>query len=426
MRLRSLLALALLAASLCLERLSYYAMRSTLVMEMRDQGVPIGDIGSMYAAMIWISLLATVVAGGLAFAIGPRVVAAIGALVAALGHFAIAAGGPSLGTVALVALGSGLLRPCPMAAAAEALSREEGDRPNAPPSPRRFAAVVAFSVISYGAINFGSMLAPVLGTTVHQKFGAAAAHLLSGGIATAGALLAGGAALLGALSSWSAAITAAPGGPYRSAERREPAFSTSPGDALAGLAILFASGLIYAIGMTLSDAPPRLSTSPWVFSVNPVAVCLGSVGLFGVALAATIGRWTTPPLHAYGAGLALFGLGLVPIALSVQSGDEVIYVLGAAITGFSEVAVGAIGVAYAALAVPPRAAALTVAGWFGISNIVFAASGLILGTLDAARTALLVLVALLCIGLGGALFAAARRIHVAFFDPPPSPERAGV
>lgn len=425
MRLRHLLVLALLAASLCLERLSYYAMRSTLIMELRDQNIPMADIGSTYAAMGWISLLATLIGGGLAFAVGPRVVAAIGALVAALGHFAVAAGGPSLATVALVALGSGLLRPCPTAAAAEALSREEGDRATAPPSPRRFAAVVAFAVISYGSINVAGMLAPFLGVTVHERLGASVSHLLSGGVAVLGALLAVGAALLGAFSSRPGEITAGPGGPYRSAERREVAFSSSPGDALAGLAILFASGLLYALGMMLSDAPPSLSPSAWIFSVNPLAVGFSSVGFFCVVLAATIGRWTTPPLHAYGAGLAFFGLGLVPIAVSSQSGDEMVYALGAAMTGFGEVAVGAIGVAYAALAVPPRAAALAVAGWFGISNIVNAVGGLVLGTMDAARTALLVVVALLCMGLGLALFAAARRLHLAFFDPPPSPERAG-
>src|SRR5204863_8129852 len=123
----------------------------------------------------------------------PRGTAAVGALLSALACFMLAAGSYSAGGM-LLSAGAGILRPCPAAAAAEVLGSEDGD---AAPSPRRFAAVTAFLLFVYGAINIVALLAPPISLALRPGGTSGIAYSVDGIVAFLGAGCAATAAVLG-------------------------------------------------------------------------------------------------------------------------------------------------------------------------------------------------------------------------------------
>jgi hypothetical protein len=94
-----------------------------------------------------------------------------------------------------------------------------------------------------------------------------------------------------------------------------------------------------------------------------VVVIVTSLGLAGLWIAAAIGRWTLPPLRIWGIGFAVFGLGLLPLALGIrEDGSIAMFAVGSVITAAGETAIAPMAMTYAALAARPRAAALLLAG----------------------------------------------------------------
>jgi hypothetical protein len=416
MNLRGLFALALLLIATCMERFGYYGSRSFLSLDLRAEGATVESIGMTMTALQGLVLVGMIIGGAAAFGIGPRATAAVGALLAAIGHFALAAGAPVVIGAGVVAFGAGVFRPCTFAAAAETLAWDDAS-PSAP-GPHRFAAVTAFAVLSYAAVNVGSLLSPMVAGALRNAQGNSLVHGVDGGVLILAAMIAGLAAVLGLFGRGGSDSQAAKG-PYRDATV-QPSFTPAPpGQAVAGLAILLVPQGVFLLATTLST-PPRgfLSgrDSMWLYSVNPVVVTIVSMMVFTVLLIAVLQRWTLPPLLIQGAGLVIFSLGLIPIAFAGTS-SVALYALGEAITGVGEPPVFAVPVAYAAIAVRGRAAALVVAGWLSIV-LVMSMLGGTLNSMEVLRTPLLGLCALLGLGGGAALIAFARTMHRTFFDPP--------
>jgi dipeptide/tripeptide permease len=416
MNARALAALALLLVALGLERLGYYGSRSFLSLELVRSGEAASALGRLYSELRLISIVGIGLGGVVALGVGPRATAAIGALLAAGGHLALAAGAPLLVGAGLIAFGSGVLRPCPVAAAAELLAWDE--RGPARPGPHRFTAVAAFAVLGYAAINLGSLLGPVIGGLLRKSAGPALVYGVWAGALVTAALACAVAAALGP-SRDDAGNPRPEQGPYRAPEPAPPTPAPNAAMALAGLALLVVPEAVSILGTAVSEPPSSLFSGPniaWLFSVNPAVVVLGSVVVAGLLLAAALQRSTLPPLLLYGVGLALFAVGLGITALT-GVGGAFVFALGEAVRGLGEAAMFGVPLAYAAIAVRGRAATLVVAGWFTVSALVSLVANL-LGGFESLHLPLLALCAFAGLAMGAALLALGKKIHLTFFDPP--------
>src|SRR4051794_18226718 len=105
-------ALALLAAAVVLQWMAYSAAQSLLVLDLMQWGHSGASAGRLLSLLTTFTFLASLLAGALAFAIGPRATAAIGCLVAAIGLAVLALDkGGEVGTL-LLGIGAGIFWPC--------------------------------------------------------------------------------------------------------------------------------------------------------------------------------------------------------------------------------------------------------------------------------------------------------------------------
>jgi hypothetical protein len=414
MNLRGFAALALLLVAIGLERVGYYGSRSFLALDLRSSGASSTSLGLIYSSLQGVVLLGMILGGAAALGIGPRVTAALGALIAAGGQLALAAGAPITLGAGLIAFGAGMFRPCPFAVAAELLAWD--DESPLTPGPHRFAAVAAFCVLAYGGINAGALAGPPALGLVRSSTGPAVAHGAGGALMVLCAIVCFAAVLLG-LDRFAASKNAAGHGPYRDA--RPPAATTplSTGTMLAGLALLFIPQAIFLLGISLPRPPyEQLSSaqSAWALSVNSVSAIFASLLVFALLLVATLQRSTVPPLLVYGVALLVFGVGLVP-AIVAGNGGLAPFVIGEAVRGLAEAALFGVPVAYAAIAMRGRIASLVVAGWLGLGVIVTMMSN-VLAPFELARTIALVLSALLAVASGIVLITQGKKLHFTFFS----------
>src|SRR5689334_7803456 len=120
MSFRAVAALTLVVLALAAERCGYYAARSVLMLDLvQHHGEAPAKALLMLRAFTFVVYASAFGGGGLAFAFGPRITAAVGAFVAAIGAFALAAGAPPAVACFLIAIGAGVFKGSPYAAAAE-------------------------------------------------------------------------------------------------------------------------------------------------------------------------------------------------------------------------------------------------------------------------------------------------------------------
>jgi dipeptide/tripeptide permease len=143
-------------------------------------------------------------------------------------------------------------------------------------------------------------------------------------------------------------------------------------------------------------------------------VVIASVFAFALLLVATLQRWSTPPLVLYGAGVLVFAIGLVPLALGGYS--LALLLLGTGLTAVGEAIVAPVGLAYAALASSGRPRTLVLAGWMLLANV-GAQIGNLMNAERGLRPLLLVLAVLLLVA-GAVTLALARTVHRTLFDAP--------
>ena len=412
--------LAALALTLVAIGLSSAAVFSTFL-EVSRRGEDSAAVARFFMLRHGLGMLGLVAGGAVALARGPRVTAVLGALVAAAGYLATAAGAPLLAGVGAAAFGVGMLRPCPYVIGAEELGWD--DPSPAAPAPHRFAAVAAFAAAVGVAMNVGSELGSRLAVSIVNHGGGFALVYRS-----AGALLALSTALLAAVAvlgraARGATAGAPAAGPYREAAQAPAAGAPSSGRALRGLAVLFALHVAYSIGSAfgLPLPPPSLLVDvpdlgmgdvETLMTLGEVAVVGGSVVVFVILLVAALKRSTQPPLRLAGAGLVLFaaGAGL----LAAGSSWAVLFAVGSVVAAAGGAAVSSVPIAYAAVGVRGRAATLVVAAWSCAGYLVSTLSSA-LGAVVGVRP-LLIVTAVLGLGAGGGLLRYAKALHRQF-DP---------
>lgn len=416
MSVRAVVALFLLVAAVACERFAYYATRSVLSFVLvQDLMMTRARVSTLFTVLTWGSLLASVIAGAIAIAIGPRITAAVGAGIAAIGMMLIAMKVAVPGAIVVVGVGAGLFRACPLAAAAEIVTRELRGDASFSVSTSRFPAVAAFSCATYLAINVSAASAPLISSKLRFNVG----HMASLGTSFAAALVASVlvaiAAFVGAPPRDSA--IASPGlAPYREA----PMVAAQPPEpsamrAMTGLAIFLVPQFIYALATPLTEPSVTAHTSlqrAWLFSVNPIVVIGVCAVFFAIWAGAAARFWSMTLLRVAGAGLVVFAVGLL-FFLPGEAPAPLAF-LGALVSATGEALIGPTMLAYAALAAPPRFSALVVAGWMAIATLTFGPASWLADS--SARTPLLALVAVILLACGVVALVLGPKAHARFFE----------
>ena len=411
---RRLAALGLLLAATLLERFAFHSGRSSLLEQLQITGGSPTSTGT--ALVIWqaLSLAGMLTAGIAAFGVSPWIVAAVAALVGALGHGALAGGASPTAGGGVVAFAAGALHVATLAAAAEAIARD--DESDAPPAPDRFAAVAAFAVLAHAASSVGGTVATGALGLLHTLRGTTTIHgagVVASIVATAAVVIA---AVLG-LHRARAGDERPTTGPYRapgaaSAKARAPVTA-----ALTGLALLLVPAAASGLGNALSWVPPASRVSSymvWMYAVTAVMSTVASIAVFLVLLVAVVRRSTTPPLLLLGAGLVVAAIGAMAFGAS-SIGGPWLWTAGSALLAVGGAAAWSIPVAYAALAVRGRAASIVIAGWLVISHVMGNVGGMLVA-FPGLQSPIAGLAGLLGLGCGAVLLARGRRLHFRFFD----------
>lgn len=403
---RALLALALLVAAAGLEQFGHSAMTTSIPLDIENAGGTIASAANFFGVLGAVSFVATLGGGALALKVGPRVTAAIGLLVTALGFFTMAALGAGMLGAGVVGLGKGLFAPCAAAAAGEAVHSGEET-----PPWHAFAAVTAFVALLQGVTGVSARLAPSLGGLLWSRSGGAALCAASGGLALLAALLAAGAAILG---MWPGQTPArpAPANPYR-APQPSPRPAAPARRQYLGLALLSVLVSLAKLAVPLAIYEPDGEMSaPWLLVLQGAVHNGAYFGIFGIWLAAALGRKSWLPLRGLAAGLVAIGIGLLPIvAAQIGGGNEVHYALGLFPVAFGAAAVRPVGLAYAALARPARVAPLVVAVWLCLPSLWFILNGLLV---HLGRLEFVILTAVLCLVIGAYLARFAYGVQTLF------------
>lgn len=375
MTFRSWLALALLVFAVAAERCGYYALRSFLMIHLtRAGGMSMHDAANVYRTFTIIAYLAPFAGGGLALLIGPRLTAVIGAIVAAVGAFALATGAPPAVAAMVVALGTGTFKPCPYAAGAEILADEDGGSAQGfAPSARRFASVATFMVVAYAAINLGAFVAPPTTGLLAETRGVGATFGVAGALDVLAALVAGGAFFLG--SRRAADLARDAHAPYR-APQGEPQPAPFPAprsrDDLAVFGPLVLIGVAFVlmhIGLDQGTPPyGELRDARCLMSINPIVVLVLAVPSFALYLVLATQRSPLPLTKVLGPGLLVFSLGIAITtyahAAHVSTGT---WAFGLVVMSAGEAIAAPIGLTYAALALRAPRATMVVAGWLSLT-----------------------------------------------------------
>lgn len=379
MSFRAVAALALLLVALAAERCGYYAARSVLMIDLTQHGLSSLEARGIFQIFTIFVYGATFAGGGLAWAFGPRVTAAIGAFVAALGAFALAGGVPTSIACMLFGLGVGIFKACPYVAAADILADEDGGAAQGfLPSARRFASFATFTVVAYGAINLGSFIAPLMAGTLRETRdagGFTSTYAFAGAMDLFAALLAGGAIFLtsGAAKTMAQQAHA----PYRGPDAVQPAAATPPpartNDVFVPLSLI---GVVFvAMHFVMDQGMPDmrelgLPKASWIFSINPVVGLLMTIPAGALFFVLAIQRSAIPLTRILGAGLAVFSLGALLTLLAMAThGGLALWTPALAITAIGESIAFPLGITYAALVVRSRAATMVVAGWLTLTVI---------------------------------------------------------
>ncbi len=142
------------------ERFSYYGMRALLVLYLVNAlGYPRAEALALYGVYTGLVYLTPIIGGWLADRyLGYRKAVLVGAMVMAMGHFAMAVPSLLLPALGLLIIGNGFFKPN-ISTMVGALYREH--------DPRRDGGFTIF----YMGINLGALLAPLVAGTLGEKIG---------------------------------------------------------------------------------------------------------------------------------------------------------------------------------------------------------------------------------------------------------------
>lgn len=313
---RILAACLLLPLVYGLERVAYYGMRSVLFIDATQRrGLDAVEVSEIMRRFTYGTYAFAILGGLIAIAIGPRFTFALGAMIACAGFAVLPSDSVTLGVALLpIAIGTGILKPCIWAAAADAFPD--------PQESGRNALVVGLYVVINVAAFAGSSSAPKYGEQIGNFDGV----FMAAALATA---------LAGALALGLGLIHVLVG---RGAPREEVPLRWQP---LAGGALLLAVSLPYYLAMDLATNHAYTAGSreaAQLFVWNPAIVAATGIPLMlAMAALALMGK-RAPTLILAGAGIALVALGAIPLIAAPGAGAALL--AGIVVMGIGETFVG--------------------------------------------------------------------------------------
>jgi dipeptide/tripeptide permease len=405
MRVRQLLALLSVPLVLFLERLIYYGCRALLVLFMTQPessgglGMDMSAAREAFASFTVAIALAPALGGVAGLVLGPRVALPVGLAIEVLGFGLLAVTGTGVGlylALGTLALGQALFRPNLFAV----LGQELAD----PDSNLRSAG----SMLAYGAINVGALLAPMLFGALMRETGF--------GVAFGAITLVGAFALLlvGGFSAF--AHSRAPPAPASYAPTWVPGI-------LAVTALFTLPYLTHTLGSEMllfarvEAAPEGLGLV--LHSLNPAVIIVSSGLLSGLLVVLHFSRRKLPALSLLGCGAVFATLAAVPLLLG-SGGPEGATLIAALVVGaLAEVLVLPAALSRVSAGASPRVAAL-------LLGVFFAWMGVLNQTVNAVSTSrgatpVLAVLTLASLGVAGVLLVLGRRWEQRLFAPAADP-----
>lgn len=392
-----------------LERLAYFGARAVLPLHMRGappDGLGMGaeTLGYLFAAQGLFMTITPLFGGAMALGTGPIVPLVVGGFVASVGYALLGAGGPSglYPAFALIALGSGLVRPSVLAIAAT----EIGDG-------RENARNALFYVV-YVATNLGALLAPSVGTFMGSLLGYAGWFGVAAGVSLLASILAGG--FFAALRFMAPPEDKDPRAPAT------PPSSPGVGRAVIAVAVLLiavspstiANAVEWTVRYSMAGGATSAVTMSAVHAVNPVVTIAVSVaGAVTMLVLAVATRWTAPTIILIGAGLVLAGIGSGGLsALAWLGAPMPLVILVSAVSGVGEGIFYPLALARVSSATSPRLSPLLIAGFLtATSALSFVATSLSSLGGGAFGRILLGAAALACVAAGALLAVFSRTVE---------------
>jgi hypothetical protein len=347
----------------------------------------------------WLWYLPTVVAGLAALKIGPRVVAAAGASTSACGVALLALGAPTPLGGALVLVGMGLFRPCPVVIAAERLTSE--------PTGSRSVASLVVVALAFGAAADAARLV-VSSRTANVFF------WMHRGPATwlvVILFLAAGGLVAVSRATRTEGRAVARQSPYRSAALREVA-SSHDASALSAVAFLLAPAMVVVSMGFVVEVPYEAGRSAVAAAVHPAARSLAGVVFVAVGWMASRRHWSWPPLTAWGLALGVYGAALLPALFSLRGPnvvDGLPFFVSAALSSVATPLLLSVSLAYAVLAGADRYGTLRSGLW--LSALAVLPHPLVTRVWWIGRPGLLLLCAAFCVVVAVAVTPRARDLH---------------
>lgn len=394
---RPALALGAIFAAFAIERLAYYMFRSVFMMHLvTAQHMTPAEAKGVYTVAAFATVLGLVGGGGATWALGPRVTMVAGLGLAALGHL-LGLGAPQL-AIFVLGLAAGVVRVAPYAAIAEELEL----------GPDRPSRGVALAATVYAAANVGAMLASSIAGALGSSQGARPVFVVA-------AVLAALAAGVAALAFLAPRRVPEPAPPMLQ-PNLEAGYRGVPAVVGGGVPIAWTGVVVSAVALSsgvsiaavadeavhhavLSDRSLSFRTTEALYTVNPVMV-IGAAAF----VAAVYGYGArSRPSRALGVGLVIVGVGsaLAPF-LPWPAALLPTVALAAAEPLVSGAAFGV-----AATRVPPRLAGPFAAGVGALLQMASLFANRLGNALEGSAPVIVVL-ALLALGAGVAVLAAAR------------------
>jgi MFS family permease len=362
---------------------------------------------SFYGVSGLVTVVATLIGGALALAIGPRLTAAGGLALSMLALALAALTGGSSALLLVSTFGSGMARPCAYAFAAEAIAREGDDSGHYAPSPRRFAATACFASIALIVINGAAFFSPLFASFVSGRVG----------YRTTAALTAVGMLVAGAL--FGASVLADPMRPPPSdATPANTAYRTAPGGAAPGAATSNAPLIALALALPLAamafterfvDVREQNVGGGYAFrtigvNIDIIVTIIAAACAAGLFFGLTSKRSPVPIVLFLGIGF--IAAGIAP--LFWLAGVPVVGLLGTALGALAEPFTFLV-IVYAALSVRGRVGTLVAGGAMSVQTL----GSVVAAPLSVLPSAVMIVLGALFIMVSGVVVIVLQRIFSA-------------
>ncbi len=347
------LSLALLPLAAFFEAGAYYASRGVLGVHLRE-GLSLEDVGYAFTGASVAVLVGTVLAGLVAIAAGPWILAAVGAGLVVLAAVMLGVLPPEAGVLGAVLLGFGwgVGRTALFGAAARAF-------PDYRTEHLRNAACFAL----YGAANLAAWGSAAGSAELALSLGTSAAFTAAAGAAVLPVILVAG---LG-VAVW---VT----------RERKDALTEPPlrrGDAhlyviggailLGGFVWTFWSSSFELLFSLVSASEEGYDAYRWLVQLNPLIVVAGCALAFAVSLGLHLGKVRAPTLVVLGVGLLMISAGLVAL-LGADTADDAIVLPAVLVLGVGEAIAAPLLLSRLMGDVPKRLPTLAVAVFYALTT----------------------------------------------------------